>query len=111
MSEGYCEVVITADSADWLANFTRDLVDDGLAACGQNISAIRSIYRWQGSIEDEAEARVALHTRASLVPAIIERTKAVHPYDVPCVIALPIQAGNPDYLAWIAQETSESDQP
>lgn len=106
MSEEYCEVIITADSADWLANFTRSLVEDRLAACGQNITAIRSIYRWQGKIEDEGEARVALHTRASLVPAIVERTKAEHSYDVPCVIALPIADGNPDYLAWIAQETA-----
>ena len=106
MSEEYCEVIITANSAEWLAGFTRTLVNARLAACGQNIAAIRSIYRWQGKIEDEGEARVALHTRASLVPAIVERTKADHPYDVPCVIALPILAGNPDYLAWIEQETA-----
>jgi periplasmic divalent cation tolerance protein len=106
MSEEYCEVIITADSAGWLVNFTRSLVADRLAACGQNITAIRSIYRWQGKIEEEREARVALHTRASLVPAIVEGTKAEHSYDVPCVIALPIKGGNPDYLAWIAQETS-----
>lgn len=55
------EVIITGSSAEWLADFTGSLVEGRLAACGQNIAAIRSIYRWQGAIEDEAEARVALH--------------------------------------------------
>lgn len=111
MSGDYCEVIITASSADWLADFTRTLVDARLAACGQNIATTRSIYRWQDSIEDEQEARVALHTRTALVPAIVERVNAGHPYDVACVIALPILAGNPDYLAWIERETTDPGQP
>ncbi len=107
MSEDYCEIIITAESADWLVEFTRRLVDDRLAACGQNIASIRSIYRWEGAVQDEPEARVALHTRTSLVPAILERTKTEHPYDVPCVIALPIIDGNPSYLEWIRESTRE----
>jgi periplasmic divalent cation tolerance protein len=103
-----CELVITADNAEWLVNFTRRLVDDRLAACGQHIMSIRSVYRWQGAIEDEPEARVALHTKASLVPRIVERANAEHPYDVPCVIALPIIAGNPAYMQWVRDETTES---
>ncbi len=106
MSE-FCEVVITADSAEWLAAYTRRLVEDRLAACGHNLQSIRSIYRWDGAVQDDAEARVALHTRASLVPAIVDRTNAEHPYDVPCVIALPIEQGNPAYLDWIAASTRE----
>ena len=108
MSEDYCEIVITAESADWLVDFTHRLVDDRLAACGQNIASIRSIYRWEGAVQDEPEARVALHTRTSLVPAILERTKSEHPYDVPCVIALPIIDGNPAYLEWIKESTREA---
>ena len=103
------EVVITADSADWLAEFTRRLVADRLAACGHQIAPIRSIYRWQGAVQDDAEARVALHTRASLVPAIVARADAEHPYEIPCVIALPILDGNPAYLDWIVTETREPD--
>lgn len=107
MNSGYSEVIITADSAEWLADFTKRLVEDRLAACGQNISAIRSIYRWDGAVQDEGEARVALHTRTSLVPAIVDKTNAEHSYDVPCVIALPIIDGNPAYLEWIRAETRE----
>jgi periplasmic divalent cation tolerance protein len=102
-----CEVVITADNADWLLGFTRSLVNDRLAACGQHILSIRSIYRWHGAVHDEGEARVAIHTRLSLVPAIIERANREHSYDVPCVIALPVVAGNPAYVEWVLSETTE----
>jgi periplasmic divalent cation tolerance protein len=107
MSTDICEVVITADDAEWLANFTRTLVEEGFVACGQNIATIRSIYSWEGVLQDSAEARVALHTRVSLVPAIVARTARDHPYDVPCVIALPIVAGNPAYVEWVLAETSQ----
>ena len=107
VSEDCCEVVVTAADADWLAEFTRRLVTDRLAACGHVIPAIRSIYRWEGAVQDEGEARVGLHTRASLVPAIIARADAEHPYDVPCVIALPILDGNPAYLSWILDSTED----
>ncbi|GAB2582094.1 divalent-cation tolerance protein CutA [Paractinoplanes abujensis] len=100
------EVVITAGDPEWLAAFTRRLVDDRLAACGHQIPAIRSIYRWQGEVHDDPEARVALHTRAELVDRIVDRANAEHPYDVPCVLALPVLAGNPAYLDWVRQETT-----
>jgi periplasmic divalent cation tolerance protein len=70
--------------------------------------SVRSVYRWQGVIEDEGEARVALHTRTNLVPAIVERANREHSYDVPCVIALPVVAGNPAYIDWVLSETAET---
>ena len=79
--------------------------EDVLALEGHTLAGIRSIYRWNGAVQDETEARVALHTRRSLVPEIVERTGRLHPYDVPCVIAMPLVGGNPDYLRWIAEET------
>ena len=105
MSEEICEVIITAPDANWLAAFTRRLVEDRLAACGQNIHTIRSVYRWDGAIHDETEARVALHTRRSLVPAISEVAHREHPYNVPCVIALAVIDGNPDYISWVLNGT------
>jgi periplasmic divalent cation tolerance protein len=106
VSVDICEVIVTADNAEWLADFTRNLVTERLAACGQNISVIRSIYRWEGAIQDEQEARVALHTRTELVPAIVDRANRDHPYDIPCVIAMPIVAANPAYADWIVTETT-----
>ena len=107
MTEPICEVIVTADSEEWLVSFTRSLVEDRLVACGQHIGPIRSIDRWDGAIHDDREMRVALHTRSSLVQHIIDRSGQSHPYDVPCVLALPVQAGNPDYVSWVIQETSE----
>ena len=105
MNDEICEVVITGPSQEWVAAFTRQLVDDRLAACGHIIPGIKSIYRWEGSVHDETEARVALHTRRSLVSAIVDRADRDHPYDVPCVIALPVVDGNPAYVDWVLSET------
>jgi periplasmic divalent cation tolerance protein len=107
MNDEVCEVVITGPSQEWAAEFTRRLVDGHLAACGHIINEIRSIYRWEGSVHDEPEARVALHTRRSLVPAIVDRANRDHPYDVPCVIALPVVEGNPAYADWVLGETAD----
>ena len=107
MAEAICEVVITADDERWLLDFSRALVRDRLVACGQHITPVRSIYLWQGVIEESVETRVALHTRASLVPAVLERTRSEHPYDVPCVLALPADQVNPDYRAWVIASTRD----
>jgi periplasmic divalent cation tolerance protein len=106
MMEPICEVIITADDEDWLIMLTRSLIEDRLAACGQHSAPIRSIYRWNGSIHDDREVRVALHTRTSLVPAILARVRREHSYEVPCVLAIPVAAGNPDYISWVVRETN-----
>ena len=107
MDEECCEVVITAADADWLAGFTRTLVEERLATCGHLLGAIRSIYRWEGAVHDEPEARVALHTRRSLVDAVVARTAQLHPYEVPCVIAMPLVGGDPAYLRWVQEQTRD----
>jgi periplasmic divalent cation tolerance protein len=101
------EVVVTAEDADWLAEWTRRLVEDRVVACGHSITPIRVTYRWDGKIWDHGSARVALHTRASLVPEIVARADREHADDVPCVIAAPLVGGHPEYLKWIVAETRE----
>ncbi len=103
--EEVCEVIITAPDEAWLLDFTRHLVEARLAACGHH-KPIRSIYTWAGAVQDESETRVALHTRSSCVPAIIAITNDQHPYDVPCVIALPITQADPAYRASILDSTT-----
>lgn len=102
-----CEIVVTDADAERLVALTRTLVEERLVACGQHVAPIRSVYRWAGAVHDEAEARVALHTRRSLVDAVVARAVELHAYDVPCVLAVPMVGGNPEYLRWIAQETRE----
>lgn len=107
MAEDVCEIVVTGSDAQWLSGYTRTLVAERLVACGHQFPAIRSIYRWEGAVHDETEARVALHTRRSLVPEVVARTAELHPYEMPCVIALPVVGGAADYLSWVVRETRE----
>lgn len=104
-TDDLCEVIITAPDADWLAEFVRGLIVDRLCAGSHHLTEIRSIYPWRGEVHDTPEARVAVRTRTALVPEIIDRTRAVHPYEVPSVVAVPIIAANPDYAAWIRDHT------
>jgi periplasmic divalent cation tolerance protein len=99
------EVIVTADNQEWLLDLSRKLVEERLVACGQHITPIRSIYRWDGAVQDDPEIRVAYHTRASLAPALIDRIKQEHPYDVPCILVIPIVDANPDYADWVRNET------
>lgn len=108
MPTAISEVIVTADNAEWLSTFTRQLVEQGWCACAQHINSIRSTYRWKGDIQEDTETRVALHTRTALVPALIERIKKEHPYDVPCILAVQIDDANPDYTSWVEAETKET---
>ena len=97
MNDELCEVVITAPDADWLIDFTRRLVEDHLVASAQTITEVRSVYEWRGELIESAEARAAVRTRTSLVPAIVARLNEEHPYEVPGIVALPIIATTPAY--------------
>jgi periplasmic divalent cation tolerance protein len=96
---------ITAPDGAWLVSLARELVEQRLAADSHTVTEIRSVYRWAGEVHDRPEARLALHTRTELVPALTRYVRERHPYEVPCVIAWSIEGGNPDYLAWIIAET------
>lgn len=97
--------VTTADEAEARA-IGRAAVEARLAACANIIPGMKSFYWWQGALEEGAECVVIFKTRSDLVDALTAKIKALHSYDCPCVVALPIQGGNPDYLAWIDSETA-----
>lgn len=101
-----CEVVITAPDPEWLRAFSRQLIEDRLAASAHNFAPIRSIYRWRGEIHERTEGRVSLHTSRARVPDIVARARQAHPYEVPGISTRAIDDGNPEYLAWITAETS-----
>ena len=97
--------VTTAD-ADTALRIGRTLVEARLAACANVLPGMTSVYWWEGKVEQAAEAVLVLKTRASLVDAATARIKALHPYACPCVVALPVEGGNPDYLDWLRWETA-----
>lgn len=104
--EEICDVTITAEDTDWLVSHTRQLVEEGLAACGNIVPGVRSVYRWEGAVEDDAEALVILHTRRVLVDRIIERTNREHPNEVVQILAVPVVQADPAYHRWVIDSTS-----
>jgi len=92
----------TADKAEELA---KALVEERLAACANLLPAIRSIYRWQGKLQDENEVLVLLKTRAEHLERLKLRILELHPYEVPEVLAVPVESGYQPYLDWLAGET------
>ena len=103
MAVSFCYV--TAGSHDEALTIGRTVVQERLAACANVLDGVSSIYWWQGALEQAGEVVVILKTRAELVERLTARIRELHSYECPCVVALPIAAGNPEYLDWIAGET------
>jgi periplasmic divalent cation tolerance protein len=101
-------VLVTAPNEADARAIARALVGDGLAACVNVLGPIRSIYRWRGAIEDEAEYLLLIKTRARLYARLERRVKELHSYELPEVIALAIEAGSPPYLKWLLDATGPS---
>ncbi|MFY0582014.1 divalent-cation tolerance protein CutA [Cystobacter fuscus] len=111
MSEAHTDaivVLVTAPTADKAAELARALVEEGLAACGNVVPGLRSIYRWEGKVHDEPEALLVLKSRAPLFESLRERVVALHPYECPEVLRLDVAAGHAPYLQWIADNVRAS---
>jgi periplasmic divalent cation tolerance protein len=96
---------VTAGDAEGAARIGRVLVEERLAACANVIPGVRSIYRWEGAVQDEDEAVLICKTDASRLEAATARIKALHAYELPCVVALRLEGGNAEFLDWITRET------
>lgn len=96
-------VLTTAPSVGVAEALVRALVEERLAACGNILPGLTSIYRWRGEVEREEEVLVLLKTEASAVPRLIDRVAELHPYEVPEALVLPVEAGHGPYLAWVRE--------
>jgi periplasmic divalent cation tolerance protein len=85
-------------------DLSKRLLEKELVAC-VSILSVRSLYRWNGEPCDEEEHLMIMKTRRSLANVVVQALKAMHPYDVPEIITLPVIAGHPPYLAWVEGET------
>jgi periplasmic divalent cation tolerance protein len=104
-AKGYIVVFITTASQEEAETIAQALVKEKLTACVNIISPIKSIYTWQGKIEEATECLLLAKTTSFLFPSLKERVKALHSYEVPEIIAISLQAGEDNYLRWIDSVT------
>ncbi len=100
----YVVVYITAPDEEEAARIARTVVEERLAGCVNIIKGIRSIYSWEGKVEDDHEVLMVVKTRKTLFSAIEKRVKELHSYSVPEIISLPLVEGSEDYLKWLDNE-------
>jgi periplasmic divalent cation tolerance protein len=100
----FFSVYVTAANEAEAERIGRRAVEEGLAACANIIPRIRSIYRWEDRLHRDSEAAAILKTTAGRLRALMARIRALHSYQVPCIVAWPISAGHRPYLEWVAAE-------
>jgi periplasmic divalent cation tolerance protein len=98
-------VLVTAPDEGEAVDLCRTLIGERLVACGNIVGRVRSLYRWEGRIRDEAEFLLVLKTVESKVPDLLLRVPALHSYDVPEVLVLDVETGYEPYLSWLEAET------
>ena len=105
MTTEYIIVHVTAPNEEEASKISRTVVEERLAACVNIIRSVRSIYRWQGRLEDEQEVLMIIKTKRTLFERLQGRVKELHSYTVPEIIGLPVIEGSEEYLNWLGQET------
>jgi periplasmic divalent cation tolerance protein len=98
--------LVTAPDAEAGARIARTLVEERLAACVNLVPGVRSIYRWEGAVQDDGEVLLVVKTAAGRAEALAARVREVHPYDVPEVLLLAVQGGSAPYLDWVRAEVA-----
>ncbi|HSD61843.1 MAG TPA: divalent-cation tolerance protein CutA [Burkholderiales bacterium] len=99
-------VITNLPDRDSALGVAEQLVTERLAACVNMLGECTSVYRWKGEMERAAEVTLLIKTRAALYPRVEAAIRALHPYELPEIVAVPISAGLPGYLQWIAAETA-----
>lgn len=98
-------VYVTAADEDEAHRIGETVVAERLAACANVVGAIGSVYWWNGGMSRDREAALVVKTVEENLAPLVARIKSLHSYAVPCIVALPIVGGNPDYLAWVEAES------
>jgi periplasmic divalent cation tolerance protein len=95
-------VYVTCSNLAEAERIGRALVEERLAACVNLLPGMRSLYRWQERVDQADEVVLLAKTAGGRFEALAARVRALHSYTLPCIVALPVVAGVPDYLAWVA---------
>ena len=95
----------TVDSTQAAEEIAGTLVEEHLAACVNIVPGVSSIYRWKGEVQHEQEFLLILKTSTDRVQDLMERLKAIHPYEVPEIVSIPSEKAHLDYVDWVLRET------
>jgi len=98
--------MVTAGEERQAVSIARTLVDEGLAACVNIVGPIRSVYRWQGAVEDESKHLLLIKTRATMYKRVEARIAELHSYEVPEVLAVTPSGGSTRYLGWLGESVA-----
>jgi periplasmic divalent cation tolerance protein len=102
--DGYCTVITTCGSRDEAETLATGIIEQRLGACAQ-IDEIQSCYTWKDALSRDTEYRIMIKTRCALYDELEEYIRSRHCYDVPEIIAMPIEQGLAEYLSWIDETT------
>lgn len=106
-SENQYVVILTSCPDDETgARIAEALVGEGLAACVNRVPGVVSTFRWEGRVQEEREVLLVVKTAATRVDAAAARIRALHPYELPEVVAVPVSGGLAEYLAWIGESVA-----
>ena len=101
-------IYMTAGSKEEARNVGEALVESKLAACVNIIDGMNSMYMWDGELQDDREVVLIAKTTVNRVEDLIDKVKSVHSYDCPCILSIPVEAGNPDFMNWISGEVKKN---
>lgn len=104
MNSQHVFVYITTSSRDEAEALSKAVIRERLVACTNIIPSMSALFWWNGAVQKEQEVVLVAKTTADVFDRLAERVKALHSYECPCIIGLPVTMGNPDYLAWIDKE-------
>jgi periplasmic divalent cation tolerance protein len=110
VSGAVVEVVTTVATEEDAAHLARAVVEARVAACA-TFFPVRSVYRWEGAVQDEEEFQIIAKTAADRADAAVTWLREQHPYDTPAILVVPVLRANAEYAAWVARETGSGEAP
>jgi periplasmic divalent cation tolerance protein len=108
---GICVALVTVPDPETGLALVREVVGAGLAACGNLIPGLTSVYRWKGKVHEDPECLIIFKTTTELSGALRSRVVRLHPYEVPEFLVFPVENGHPPYLEWVKGEVAETEMP
>ena len=106
MAEPAVVVLVTAPSQPVAEEIVTTIVEERLAACGNIVPGLTSIYRWQEAVQRADELLIVFKTTRATAPRLLARVEALHPYEVPEALVLPVEAGLVPYLTWVTANSN-----